>query len=230
MKTSDTGLALIKRHEGLKLDAYRCPAGIWTIGYGHTTAAGAPAVTAGSRITRQEAEDILRSDLGKFERAVLDAVTVPLSQPQFDALVSLCFNIGPGAFAKSTLVRVLNAGRREDVPKQWMRWTKGGGRELPGLVKRRRDELALWRGVNDHHAPDGVESRTTPDPVPPGKPATQSTTIWAAIAATAAAVLKPVADVVTDWRALSVVASVVIVGAAVWVIRERLRHAREDGV
>lgn len=230
MRTSDAGLALIKRHEGLRLDAYRCPAGIWTIGYGHTTAAGPPSVTAGKRITRQEAEDILRADVVKFEEAVLGAVKVPLSQPQFDALVSLAFNIGDEAFERSTLVRVLNAGRREDVPRQWMRWTRAGGVELKGLVNRRRDELALWRGIPTDRMPDGVESRRTPDPVPPGTPPAKSTTIWAQIAAAISAVMTPLVGIVTDWRAVAVIGAVVVLAACIWTVRERLRKAREEGV
>jgi hypothetical protein len=109
-----------------------------------------------------------------------------------------------------------------------MRWTKAGGRELPGLVKRRRDEVALWRSLDDG-APDPDETRTTPD-APHDKTPRESTTIWAQIGAAVAAVLGAVGNVVTDWRVLTVVAAVVVIGAAVWTIRERVRKMREEGV
>jgi len=140
MKISPAGLELIKAHEGLRLKAYKCPAGVWTIGYGST----GPHVRPGLVITDKEAVDLLIRDVARFEAAVNRLVKVPLNQNQFDALVSFVFNVGVGAFEKSTLLRLLNGGRYEAVPAQLMRWTKAKGRELPGLVKRRRDEGTLW--------------------------------------------------------------------------------------
>jgi lysozyme len=153
MKTSQKGLALIKEFEGFRSAAYRCPAGVLTIGYGHTSAAGDPQVTPNLVITKAVAEQILARDLLKYERAVESAVKVPLNQGQFDALVSLCYNIGPGAFAKSTLVRRLNAGRYQDVPAQLMRWSRANGQEMAGLVRRRRAEAALWRSLAEPESP-----------------------------------------------------------------------------
>ena len=230
MKTSDRGLALIKRHEGLRLDAYKCPAGIWTIGYGHTAAAGVPSVHAGLAITRADAEAILRRDLVQYEGAVAQHVKTPLLQGQFDALVSLCFNIGIGAFAKSSIVRFINAGQMDKVPAQFMRWTRGGGRELPGLVRRRRDEVALWRALSEEGEPDGVDSRKTPEEPPPGTPPAKSTTIWAQIAAAISAVMTPLVGIVTDWRAVAVLGAVVVIIAAGWTIRERVQKAYREGV
>ena len=115
MRTSASGRAAITRHEGLRLTAYPDPATggePWTVGVGHTSRAGPPKVTKGMKITRAQAEEILSRDLATFEAAVSKAVKVPLNQNEFDALVSLAFNIGAGAFAKSTLVKKLNAGNR----------------------------------------------------------------------------------------------------------------------
>jgi len=137
MQTSSAGLALIKEHEGLRLDAYLCPARVWTIGYGHTGD-----VHPGQRITEAMADLLLQSDLKSFERAVNAAVKVPLTQGQFDALVSFAFNVGAGAFRLSTLLRVLNEGDYRAAAKQFDRWVHGGGKVLPGLVRRRRDERA----------------------------------------------------------------------------------------
>ena len=155
MKTSRKGVALIKEFEGLRTEAYKCPAGVWTIGYGHTAAAGHPNVVRGMTITPEEAEAILIRDLGQYERAVSAAVKRPLNQGQFDACVSLCFNIGIGAFTKSTVVRRINAGRMSEVPAAFMMWNKardpntGVSVELAGLTRRRRAETALWRSLPD---------------------------------------------------------------------------------
>lgn len=163
MKTSDRGIALIKAHEGLRLEAYPDPAHGWkvaTIGFGHTTAAGPPKVERGMKITEAGADAILRQDLAKFERYVLDAVKVPLSQNEFDALVSFTFNLGPGNLRSSTLLRKLNAGDRAGAADEFLKWTRAGGKTLPGLVKRREAERALFR------APMIDPRPPTPKPVP----------------------------------------------------------------
>lgn len=137
-KTFD--VAHIKKWEGLRLNAYQDVVGVWTIGYGHTGTA-----KPGMRITPQEAERLLRQDLAWAERAVANGVKVPISQPMFDAMVSLCFNVGAGAFSKSTLLRKLNAGDIEGAAREFKRWNKGGGRVIQGLVNRRADEERLFR-------------------------------------------------------------------------------------
>ena len=139
MQISKAGLDLIKQFEGLYLKAYRCPAGVPTIGYGHTAG-----VAMGQTITQQQADDYLRRDVRQFERAVARLVTVPLTQGQFDALVSFAFNLGEGALAQSTLLRLLNAGDYAGAAAQFDRWNKAGGRVLPGLVRRRAAERALF--------------------------------------------------------------------------------------
>lgn len=139
MSISPAGIALIQAHEGLRLTAYRDPVGIWTIGYGSTGG-----VRRGMTITRDQAVLRLYHDVDDAEATVNNRVTVPLSQSQFDALVSLVFNIGGGAFRKSTLLQKLNAGDYAGAAEEFGRWVKAKGRVLPGLVTRRAAERALF--------------------------------------------------------------------------------------
>lgn len=139
LAVSQEGRELIKRWEGLRLEAYRCPSGVWTVGYGHTRTA-----REGMRITQQEAELLLDRDLSDVASRVRRLVRVPLTQHQFDALCSFVFNVGPAAFGRSTLLRKLNEGDYESVPNELMRWVYSGGRRLAGLVNRRAAEAGLW--------------------------------------------------------------------------------------
>ncbi|MGF1461042.1 MAG: lysozyme [Leptolyngbyaceae cyanobacterium] len=140
------GLTIIKHFEGRELRAYQDSVGVWTIGYGHTSAAGPPQVYAGQTITEQQAEDILKKDLELFEGGVRDLVKVPVNGDQFSALVSFSFNVGLGALADSTLLRKLNAGDYQGAADEFPRWVKAGGETLPGLVRRRDAERALFLG------------------------------------------------------------------------------------
>lgn len=144
MKISQRGIDLIKEAEGLRLDAYQDSVRVWTIGYGHTGD-----VRVGQRITKAEAEQILRDDLDVFEHGVLKA-TEPrkLTQGQFDALVSFAFNLGLGNLKSSTLLKKLNAGDAAGASFEFQRWVYAGGKKLPGLVKRREAERALF--VSDY--------------------------------------------------------------------------------
>lgn len=144
---NDAGLALIRQWEGLFLTAYHGAAdrpGLLTIGYGHTDAAGPPTVTADQTITKQRAAEILRSDLGRVEKSVSDMVKVVLNDNQFAALVSFVFNVGESNFAKSSLLRKLNAGDYASVPSELMKWTRANGKPVQGLVNRRSAEAGLW--------------------------------------------------------------------------------------
>ncbi|MGR2663680.1 lysozyme [Chromobacterium haemolyticum] len=143
MKTSDAGITLVKSSEGLKLVAYKCPAGIWTNGYGHT----GPDVTPGMVITQAQADALLARDLERFEAGVARLVKVPLNQNQFDALVSFSYNLGLGALQGSTLLRLLNAGDYAGAAAQFPRWNKAGGKELPGLTRRRTAEQSLFQAA-----------------------------------------------------------------------------------
>ena len=139
MKTSKTGINLIKQFEGCSLTAYKCPAGAWTIGYGHTGG-----VTQGQKITQAQAEAYLITDLGAYEKYVNQYVKVRINQNQFDALVSFTYNCGPGALKTSTLLRKLNAGDYKGAAAEFPRWNKGGGKVLNGLIRRRAAEKALF--------------------------------------------------------------------------------------
>ncbi len=145
MKTSQRGIDLIKEFEGLYLHDYDDGVGVRTIGYGHTDAAGPPKVTRGMTITKREAEDILRADLGKVEKQVNDLVKVPITQNQFDALVSFHFNTG--GLGRSSALRSLNAGNYKDVPSLLLLWNKGGGKVMAGLVRRRKAEGGLFNST-----------------------------------------------------------------------------------
>ena len=140
MRISQEGVNLIKHFEGCRLEAYKCPAGVWTIGYGHTAN-----VKEGDSVDQEAAEAFLIEDLESFEQAVTRLVEVPLTQQQFDALVSWTFNLGAGNLAESTLLRKLNNYQYAEVPEQMMRWVKAGGQVLDGLVRRRAAEAALFQ-------------------------------------------------------------------------------------
>lgn len=147
MKTNKAGIDLIKSFEGCRLKAYPDPATggePWTIGVGHTSAAGPPAVRRGLTITDQEATDILKADLAKFEAAVSKTLTKMPTPNQFAAMVSLCFNIGPGAFAKSSVVRKFNAGDTAGAAKSFLLWNRAAGKVMAGLTRRREAERKLF--------------------------------------------------------------------------------------
>jgi lysozyme len=157
MKTGPNGVALLKKWEGLKTRAYRDVAGIWTIGYGHTAAAGDPTPVEGMTLTPGECEAILKRDLAKFERRVNDLVDVPLSQDQFDTLVSFDFNTG--ALHRSTLLKRLNRGDYIGVPEELRKWVKAGGKTVPGLINRREAEVALWRSAMPPSVPSSPATK-----------------------------------------------------------------------
>lgn len=124
MKTSKAGLKTLEAREGVRLKAYKDSVGIWTIGVGHTSMAGPPVVTPKLTITSDECDEIFARDIAKYEATVNSAVKVPISQTEFDALVSLCFNIGQGGFSKSSVVKRLNSGDRAGAAKAFLMWNK----------------------------------------------------------------------------------------------------------
>lgn len=146
MKISQEGIALIKKFEGCKLESYLCAANVPTIGYGSTKG-----VEMGMTISQERAEELLLEDLVVYEEAVEKSVTVPLSQHQFDALVSWTFNLGGANLNASTMLKVLNQGAYEDVPYQMKRWNKAGGKVLEGLTRRRLAESLLFEGNDWEH-------------------------------------------------------------------------------
>jgi lysozyme len=137
---SDNGLALTKSFEGLHLEAYRDCAGIWTIGYGHTS----PTLGAGQIISVPEAEELLRADLAEAVVCVNRLVKSVISQSQFDAMVDFCFNAGRGSFLQSTLRRKVNSGDFAGAAAQFSLWVHAGGEVIEGLVRRRKAEADLF--------------------------------------------------------------------------------------
>lgn len=168
MKLSDDGIRLIISFEGKlrkigdgKYVAYRCPAGVWTIFAGCTEG-----VKEGMICTEAEGEAMFRKELAKHEAAVNRLVTVEISQNEFDAMVSLCYNIGAGALGNSTVLKRLNKGDRSGAAQAFAMWNKAGGKVLPGLVSRRSREAALF--LKPATAPDGpwMPQRVEPTPEP----------------------------------------------------------------
>ena len=141
MKSSEYGIDLIKHFEGCELKAYKCPAGVWTIGYGHTKG-----VEPGDEWSEDHANHMLEVELEEYEGYVSKYVTAPLGQNQFDALVSWTYNLGGGNLSASTMLKVLNAGEYEEVPNQMLRWNKAGGKVLEGLTRRRQAEADMFCG------------------------------------------------------------------------------------
>lgn len=148
MLLSETGINLIKDFEGFHPEAYQCPAGIWTIGYGHTAG-----VHPGNVVSVAQAEILLRQDISESEYAIRRFVSVLLHQHQFDALVSFVFNIGSGNFSASTLLKKLNAGNYIGAANEFLRWIYASGMCMPGLVRRREAEKALFTGVDFQGSP-----------------------------------------------------------------------------
>lgn len=144
MKINERGREIIKRFEGLRLDSYRCPAGVATVGWGHT----GPDVRIPMTITVGEAERLLDADCARFE-AVLSAMLegCPTSDDEYSAMGSLMFNIGPGRFATSTLLKRHKAGNKVGAANAFLSWVFGGGKKLPGLIRRREAEKELYEGL-----------------------------------------------------------------------------------
>lgn len=143
MRVSETGRKAIEAFEGCRLTAYRDVVGVLTVGYGHT----GPDVRVGLTVTQAQADALLAADLDRFERGVTAAVHRTLQQHEFDALVSLAFNIGLGAFGASTLVARLNDADLLGAAAQFTVWNKAGGKFNPGLLTRRTRELLTFVGA-----------------------------------------------------------------------------------
>lgn len=147
MTTSQAGVDLIKKWEGFRATMYADAVGKPTIGYGTLIDQPGEQYLRTATITKAQAEELLRRDLVPFEKAVNDAITVPLAQNQFDALVSFVYNLGPGALRNGSLPRLIN-GKSDAlaISAKWREYSRAGGQVLQGLVNRRREELALyWR-------------------------------------------------------------------------------------
>ncbi len=150
MEISQEGVSLIKKFEGCELEAYKCSAGVWTIGYGRTKN-----VEEGDTCTQEQADQWLHEELPVYGAYVSDAVLVPLNQNEFDALVAWTYNLGPTNLNDSTMLKVLNDNKKEEVPHQMRKWNKarvnGEKVVLPGLERRRQAESLLFEGKEWHH-------------------------------------------------------------------------------
>lgn len=145
MSISIYGLRLLAKHEGLSLKAYKCPAGVWTIGYGNTYYEDGTKVKEGDIITRERAEELLRIIANDFATKVDALVKPKLTMQQFDALVSFAYNVGIANFAKSTLLKKVNANPLDlTIRAEFEKWNKSNGKVLKGLVTRRKEEADLY--------------------------------------------------------------------------------------
>ncbi len=237
MQLTNEGFNFIKSHEGLRLEAYPDPGTggePWTIGYGHTSLAGPPKVTPGMRITKAEADAILRKDLRKFEDAVKRNVKVPLNDNQYSAIVSFTFNCGEGNLQKSGVLKAINQKKFDLVPSRLMLWNKAAGKVLPGLTRRRAEEGKMFAKPVAHVdpvEPEAPEPTPVPDK-PQGKPLAKSKTFWSQIAqwvaGGGAAALTALGEI--PWQTALVVAGSVIIAAGGYIIYERYLKARDEGV
>jgi len=145
MNTGELGLELIEHFEGLKLKAYKDSVGIWTIGVGTIIYPNGIKVKEGDTCTKEQAFEYLQHDLTQKETAVSKLVKVPLSQNQFDSLVSFAYNLGEGSLGKSTLLKKVNKNPKDvTVKDEFLKWSKANGVTLAGLLRRRRSEAHLW--------------------------------------------------------------------------------------
>lgn len=211
-------LDLIKRWEGCKLKAYKCSAGVWTVGYGLTSSAGFIEVGPNTVITQAEADWYLEKTVEKFLAEIKPAITAPINENELGAFTSLAYNIGPTAFRKSSALRHFNAGNKDKVPNAMRMWRKAGGKVVKGLVSRREAEVNLF--LTPVLAEKPVSVRTSP---------AQSTTLQASAVQAATAI----GGAFTAIQALDGMAQIIVAGGAVlivlmalWIMRERLRKWR----
>jgi len=187
LTTSPRGLSLIKQFEGFRAQAYQDVVGVWTIGYGFTEG-----VTEGQHMTRAQADARLATELLRYEAAVLAACKVEPNQNQFDALVSLAWNIGPGAMAKSSVIKAHNRGDTQAAARAFGLWNKAGGKEWPGLVRRRAAEAAIYLEPTI-----GALPQTMPQQVDEPRTPASSRTIAGQVAVTAGTAAASAVEVLT---------------------------------
>jgi|SRR5215472_3884535 len=141
MEISDAGVEVLRDREGCKLTAYKDSVGVWTIGVGHTAAAGPPEPVSGMTITQEQADAIFDEDLDAYEKTVNDSITKPMTQHEYDAFVSICFNIGQGGFSTSTFVDRFNAGDKDGCAEAILWW------DTPSeIIPRRQGEMIQFLG------------------------------------------------------------------------------------
>jgi lysozyme len=243
MEINVKGIALICEFEGCRTEAYQDAGGVWTIGYGHTSVAGPPTVGPGVTITRDEALEILTRDLETFCVGVKSAITATLSDNQFSALVSFAYNIGLGNFLSSSVLKSVNTYRFEQVPADLALWVKVRGKVLPGLIRRRAAEAALFLSGDPTASFSAADSqlasnRNTAEAgrgiEPLSESARRSSHInLAAVLSAAGGVLSSAAHHLENWLgrhaslALEVTAVLVVVLASLWIIHKHRQRATQ---
>lgn len=220
MKINQATVDLVKEFEGYRADAYKCPAGVWTIGYGTTAAAGVGIEPKpGMTISKSDAEAYLEATLDKFADKIAPLITAPINENEFGAFLSLAYNIGPGAFRRSSALDAFNDGDKANAAKAILLWNKAGGKVLKGLTRRREAERKLFlTPVNGK-----FEGRKT---------VAQSTTVQASavqIASGAGAGLAAVGALDGTAQIIALTFAGVVILAGIWIMRERLRKWA-DGV
>lgn len=196
---NQAGIDLIKRWEGFKAETYRCSAGVLTIGYGTTKAAGVGIdPQPGMRITEAQATEYLRKTVDKFAVQIRPAITAPINENEFAAFVSLAYNIGPGAFRKSSALRHFNAGDKARAADAILLFNKAGGKVLKGLQNRRAEERALFLRPVAPQKPQ-MAPQSAPKPVHPSKPQLGIGAAVAAVLAALALGLSQAWEQITAW-------------------------------
>ena len=226
MNINKATVDLVKEFEGFEARAYKCPAGVWTIGYGTTAAAGVGIVPVdGMTISKAKAEGYLHAAMSKFANSISMDIVEPINENEFGAFVSLAYNIGSGAFKKSSALRHFNAGDKAAAADAMLLWNKAGGKVLAGLVRRRAAERALFL------TPVGAvtqiatrDTRVVPDA--PRESAAQSTTVQASavqIVSGAGAGVAAVAALDGHAQIVAIVFAGIVMLSAMWILRQRLR-------
>jgi lysozyme len=223
MKMTEEGFVLIKHFEGFRANAYRDAVGVWTIGYGHTAMAGAPDVKSGMTISASEGERILTRDVDVFARGVQQLVRVAISDTQFSSLVSFAYNVGLGNFRKSSVLAAVNRQDFQAVVRRLQLWNKAGGRVLPGLVRRRAAEAALFS--SDARI---VKPVTIPVERSEAKPALQSKTVWGAAITMVLAIAQAWLSV--SQKIASIILLLAMAAFLALIIFERLKKMKEEAL
>lgn len=225
MQVNDDAMDLIKAWEGLRLEAYLCPAGVWTIGYGHT----GPAAYRGAKIDEHKAHMLLETDVAMVAQQVAKLLKRPATSNQFGAFVSLAFNIGIGAFKGSTALRRFNAGDLQGAAEAITWWNKatvnGKKQVLRGLVNRREDERILFLSTDDM-APIEKEPE---GPIEGGaaKPIVKSKTAWGGFAALVMSALSAASEFVQDFPIPPKYLMLAVVGVAGFLIVNRIVESQK---
>ena len=246
MRVNAAGMALIEGFEGCRTRAYRDCAGIWTIGYGHTSSAGPPAIEPGMEISKQEALAILEADVRNFSKGVESCLRMPLDDNQFSALVSFAYNIGLAEFRKSSVLKAVNSGQFQAVPALIALWIRAGGKILPGLVARRAAEAALFCESNEvagnvahHSTPPHAEQHPAEEPhvhrpvEPISRTLASRHTVAAAVISSIGGVISSAARRLEDFigEHLSLVLEIAAVGAILfcgaWLRHEHRKQLRQ---